>query len=46
MAKLKGQGTKDRPWGMYMPPVLEGLGLAEVEHNPRNNRMRALGKRR
>jgi hypothetical protein len=33
-------------FGMYVPPVLEALGLAEVEHNPRNNRMRALGKRR
>ena len=29
-------------FGMYMPPLLEELGLAEVEHNPRNNRMRAL----
>ncbi|WP_104092338.1 DUF6855 family protein [Arthrobacter sp. GMC3] len=28
--------------GMYLPPLLEELGLAEVEHNPRNNRMRAL----
>jgi hypothetical protein len=27
---------------LYMPPLLEALGLAEVEHNPRNNRMRAL----
>jgi hypothetical protein len=26
----------------YVPPVLEQLGLAEVEHNPRNNRARAL----
>lgn len=26
----------------HVPPVLEELGLAEVEHNPRNNRMRAL----
>jgi hypothetical protein len=26
----------------YVPPVLEKLGLAEVEHNPRNNRMRAI----
>jgi hypothetical protein len=25
----------------YVPPVLEALGLAEVEHNPRDNRMRA-----
>ncbi len=24
----------------YVPPVLEHLGLAEVGHNPRNNRMR------
>lgn len=28
-------------FGMYMPPLLEALGLAEVEHQPRNNRMRA-----
>ena len=28
--------------GNYIPPVLEALGLAEVEHNARNNRMRAL----
>ena len=26
----------------YVPPVMEALGLAEVERNPRNNRMRAL----
>jgi hypothetical protein len=26
----------------YVPPVLEALGLAEVEHNPKNNRIRAL----
>jgi hypothetical protein len=26
----------------YVPPVLERLGLAEVEHDARNNRMRAL----
>ena len=25
-----------------LPPLLEALGLAEVEHNPKNNRMRAL----
>lgn len=29
-------------FGVYVPPLLEALGLAEVEHNPRNNRMRAL----
>ncbi len=28
--------------GMYLPPLLEELGLAEVEHNARKNRMRAL----
>jgi hypothetical protein len=26
----------------YVPPVLERLGRAEVEHNARNNRMRAI----
>lgn len=35
------KGLRGR-FGMYMPPVLEELGLAEVEHNPRNNRMRAI----
>ncbi|OYU69532.1 MAG: hypothetical protein CFE28_05675 [Alphaproteobacteria bacterium PA2] len=29
-------------FGMYVPPLMERLGLAEVEHNPRNNRMRAI----
>jgi hypothetical protein len=28
-------------FGMYVPPVLEVLGLAEVTHDARNNRMRA-----
>lgn len=28
-------------FGMYLPPLLEELGLAELEHNPRNNRIRA-----
>ena len=28
-------------FGMYIPPLMEKLGLAEVEHNPRGNRMRA-----
>lgn len=28
-------------FGMYIPPLMEVLGLAEVEHNARNNRMRA-----
>jgi hypothetical protein len=35
------KGLRGR-FGNYVPPVLEVLGLAEVEHNPRNNRMRAL----
>ncbi|GGB88130.1 hypothetical protein N798_12125 [Knoellia flava TL1] len=29
-------------FGMYLPPLLEELGLVELEHNPRNNRARAL----
>lgn len=29
-------------FGMYMPPLLEALGLAEVTHDARNNRMRAI----
>jgi hypothetical protein len=29
-------------FGMYVPPVLKELGLAEVEEKPRNNSMRAL----
>ncbi len=28
-------------FGMYLPPLLEALGLCELEHHPRNNRMRA-----
>lgn len=28
-------------FGMYIPPLMEHLGLAEVEHNKRDNRMRA-----
>ncbi len=35
------KGLRGR-FGMYIPPLLEALGLAEVEHNPRNNRMRAI----
>lgn len=34
------KGLRGR-FGMYMPPLMEFLGLAEVEHNPRGNRMRA-----
>jgi hypothetical protein len=28
-------------FAMYVPPLLEHLGLVELEHNPRNNRVRA-----
>jgi hypothetical protein len=34
------KGLRGR-FGNYVPPVLEVLGLAEVEHHPRHNRMRA-----
>lgn len=34
------KGLRGR-FGMYVPMVLEQLGLAEVEHLPKNNRMRA-----
>ncbi len=34
------KGLRGR-FGMYLPPLLEHLGLAELEHNARNNRMRA-----
>ena len=29
-------------FGMYLPPLLEALGLAELTHDPRNNTMRAI----
>jgi hypothetical protein len=29
-------------FGMYLPPLLEALGMAELTHESRNNRMRAL----
>lgn len=29
-------------FGMYLPPLLEQLGLAEVTHEARNNAMRAI----
>src|ERR1035437_9109706 len=35
------KGLRGR-FGMYIPPLMEALGLAELEHNPRNNRMRAI----
>lgn len=40
------KGLRGR-FGMYLPPVLEALGLAEVEHAAKNNRMRAIaGKKK
>jgi hypothetical protein len=35
------KGLRGR-FGVYVPPLLEALGLAELEHNPKNNRMRAI----
>jgi len=29
-------------FGMYLPPLLEELGLAELTHEPRNNSMRGI----
>ncbi len=36
------KGLRGR-FGVYMPPLLEALGLAEVSHHAKNNRMRAIG---
>jgi hypothetical protein len=30
-------------FGMYVPPLLEALGMAELTHDPKGNRMRAIG---
>ena len=35
------KGLRGR-FGVYMPPLLETLGLAEVTHDAKNNRMRAI----
>lgn len=35
------KGLRGR-FAMYVPPVMEVLGIAEMEHNPKNNRMRAV----
>ena len=34
------KGLRGR-FGVYVPPLMEALGLCELEHNPRNNRIRA-----
>jgi hypothetical protein len=38
------KGLRGR-FGMYVPPVLEALGLCELEHGPKNNRVRAAAKK-
>ncbi len=34
------KGLRGR-FGVYIPPLMETLGLCELEHNAKNNRMRA-----
>ena len=34
------KGLRGR-FGVYLPPLMEALGLCELEHNQKNNRMRA-----
>jgi hypothetical protein len=34
------KGLRGR-FGVYIPPLMEALGLCELERNPKNNRMRA-----
>lgn len=34
------KGLRGR-FGVYIPPLMEALGLCELEHNAKNNRMRA-----
>ena len=34
------KGLRGR-FGVYIPPLMETLGLCELEHNQKNNRMRA-----
>ena len=35
------KGLRGR-FGVYMPPLLEALGLAELTHDAKNNKMRAI----
>ena len=35
------KGLRGR-FGMYLPPLLEKLGLAELTHEPKNNKMKAI----
>jgi hypothetical protein len=39
------KGLRGR-FGVYVPPVLEALGLVELEHLPKNNRVRAIAKKK
>jgi hypothetical protein len=52
---IMAAGTKEGGWyglrkgyrgrfGMYMPPLLEALGLAELTHEKRNNSMRGIAQ--
>jgi hypothetical protein len=34
------KGLRGR-FGVYIPPLMEALGLCELEHNPKNNRIRS-----
>ena len=34
------KGLRGR-FGVYLPPLMEALGLVDLEHNPKGNRMRA-----
>ena len=34
------KGLRGR-FGVYVPPLMEALGIAELEHHAKNNRMRA-----
>lgn len=34
------KGLRGR-FGVYVPPLMEALGLCELEHNPKNNRIRS-----
>lgn len=39
------KGLRGR-FGVYVPPVLEALGLVELEHQPKNNRVRAAPRKK
>lgn len=41
MRSVHEKGLRGR-FGMYVPPVMKALKLADVEDKPKNNRMRAL----